>query len=236
MNLILLFKEDFSDGSCMVKLKGRRLKHVFEVHRAEKGDTLCVGLEGGKIGVGKVLHIDDKIVEMEVSLDNDPPKKKDVNLILSLPRPIVLKRILLSATSMGVKNIYLINSWRVEKSYWNSPSLNIENIKEQLVLGLEQAKDTILPEISLHKLFKEFVNKDLRNIITNRNAFVAHPDNTSNVPSALSSPAVIAIGPEGGFIDKEIDTFKDHGFLQINIGERILRVETAVPVLLSKVI
>ena len=70
-------------------------------------------------------------------------------LLLALPRPKMLKRVLQSVTSLGVKQLYLLNSYRVEKSYWGSPLLQADKLQEQLLLGLEQACDTILPQVHL---------------------------------------------------------------------------------------
>ena len=236
MNLILIQQQDFIGDSKVVHLKGRRLRHVLEVHRAKQGDILCVGLEGGKMGDGKVVSIDEKCLELEVSFRVAPPEPLNVHLILALPRPIVLKRILISIASMGIKRISLVNTWRVEKSYWNSPVLELERIQEQLILGLEQSKDTVLPKVTLHKLFKPFVKNELPNIIINRDGFVAHPSPLSISQKRLGVPSVVAIGPEGGFIDKEIETFKSLGFSCVDFGPRILRVETAIPFILSRFI
>jgi len=62
---------------------------------------------------------------------------------------------------MGVKKIIFIHSYRVEKSYWQTPLLEEKNIEEQLILGLEQAKDTVMPEVILAKRFKPFVEDEL---------------------------------------------------------------------------
>jgi hypothetical protein len=45
---------------------------------------------------------------------------------------------------------------------------------------------------------------------------------------------VLAVGPEGGWIAAEVDMFKRAGFLPFNMGDKILRTETAVVGLLSQ--
>lgn len=234
MNLILLFEDDFIKHGDKVCLRGRRLEHVLNVHRASIGDNLSVGLINDRIGIGSVRHLDKNSLEMDIILDRDPPAPLNLSLILALPRPIVLKRILLSASSMGVKRIFLIHSQRVEKSYWNSPALDEEKIREQLVLGLEQAKDTIMPQVWFRKKFKPFVEDELSELAAGTLNLVAHPGSSSGCPVRIKEHVTLAIGPEGGFIPHEVEMFKKAGFRAINIGERILRVETAVPALLSK--
>jgi RsmE family RNA methyltransferase len=197
---------------------------VASVHRAAVGDELTVGVCGGRIGRGRVLRISSDAVDLEVTLDRDPPPPAPVTLVLALPRPKVLNRVIASAASMGIKQIHLINAWRVEKSYWSSPRLSAENLRLQSILGLEQARDTILPSIALHRLFRPFVESwppAMR-------AFVAHPPARAPLPREVREPVTLAIGPEGGFIDAEIASLERAGFEAVTIGERILRVETAV--------
>lgn len=231
MNLILLFADDFVSGS-EVRLTGRRLAHVTEVHRAKVGDTLVTGIAGGGIGRGEVTRLDAEALEMRVTIDGPPPPPLAVTLVLALPRPKVLNRVVAGATSLGVKRIYLINSWRVEKSYWKSPRLAEENLLLQRILGLEQARDTILPEIHLRRFFRPFVEDELPAIIAGTRAVVAHP----GPPPVFtgSGPLTLAIGPEGGFIPDEIASLQRVGFTPTSLGPRILRVETAVAVALGR--
>ena len=219
MNLILLFEEDFLGPNSV------RLNRSLPPNREEH----VVGVAGGKIGRGKVIN-----GEMIVTLERDPPPPLDVTLILALPRPKVLNRVIAGATSMGVKRIYLINAWRVEKSYWNSPRLSAENLRLQSILGLEQARDTILPQIEMRRLFRPFVENELPSLITGR-AVVAHPYATADCPRTLPTPLTLAIGPEGGFIDQEIESLTRIGFDPVTLGPRILRVETAIPTILGRV-
>ena len=230
MNLILLFPEDFA-GEDQVRLTGRRLEHVTRVHRASVGDSLVVGVVGGGVGRGEVTRLDGESLEMRVRIDSDPPAPLDVTLVLALPRPKVLNRVVASATSLGVKRIYLVNAWRVEKSYWKSPRLSEENLRTQRILGLEQARDTVVPLIEKRRFFRPFVEKELPALIEGRRALVAHPGGTER--ATPGEPVVIAIGPEGGFIAEEIASLASIGFSNMSLGARILRVETAVAVALA---
>jgi 16S rRNA (uracil1498-N3)-methyltransferase len=234
MNLILLSKDDFVDGGERVRIGGRRLKHVVDVHRASPGDELFVGLLEGEIGKGRITGLTDEYLEMDVQFGLAPPPALPVALILALPRPKVLKRTLVTASSMGVKKIILINSYRVEKSFWQSPVLIKENIERQLVLGLEQARDTVMPEVIARPLFKPFIEDELPAVIKETNPLLAHPRASAPCPRGIGGRITLAIGPEGGFIPYEIEKFLGCGFLPVHMGERILSVESAVPALLSR--
>jgi RsmE family RNA methyltransferase len=138
MNLILLFNSDFNDAGHVV-LTGRRLVHMTDVHKAKPGDTLRVGIVNGLIGTGTVLAIDSASCEMEVVCADKPPNPLPCTLLLALPRPKVLRRLIECVTAMGVKKIYIMETWRVEKGFWTSPYLEEKDLREHCVLGLEQA-------------------------------------------------------------------------------------------------
>ena len=233
MNLILLHDADFISAS-EVRLTGRRLQHILEVHRAEVGDELRVGKVDGLLGSGRIVALSKEQLVLEVQLDQPAPKPLACTLLLALPRPKMMKRVLQSVTSLGVKQIYLLNSYRVEKSFWSSPLLQAEKLQEQLLLGLEQTIDTVLPEVHLRKFFKPFVEDELPALIQGTNALVAHPVADAEFPAAVTGPTTLAIGPEGGFIPYEVEKLQECGFSPVSLGKRILRVETAVPVLLSR--
>lgn len=234
MNLLLLEDGDFvAEGRAL--LRGRRLKHLHEVHRAESGDALRVGRLGGLMGEGRILRLDAEAAEIAVeSLEQSPPAKLPVTLLLALPRPKMLKRTLQTVASMGVAHLVLLNSYRVEKSFWQTPFLESEAIREQLILGLEQARDTVLPEVTIEKRFKPFVEDRLPQLAAGSLGLVGHPGDFPACPRAVDSAVTLAIGPEGGWIPYEVDKLREAGLAPVQLGERILRVETAVPVLLAR--
>lgn len=236
VNLILLHASDFTTSPSRVRLTGRRLEHVTRVHRAEVGDELVVGVGDGGMGRGRIVALDGSSLELEVVIDGDPPKPPDVTLVLAVPRPKVLNRVVAAAASMGIKRIVLVNAWRVEKSYWSSPRMTPENLRAQAILGLEQAKDTRLPVIEVRRLFRPFVENELPELARGTRALVAHPTALEACPRALSEPITLAIGPEGGFIDAEIASLAGAGFTPVSVGPRVLRVETILPVLMGRLL
>lgn len=240
MNLILLFCDDFISPvnenpahTTQARLTGRRLNHIKTIHKATIGDTLTVGLVNGDIGRGTITSLDHDSCILSVSLTCKSPPALPITLLLALPRPKMLKRTLQTCAAMGVKKIVLLNSYRVEKSFWQSPLLKPEAINDQLHLGLEQAKDTVLPEVILAKRFKPFIEDELPAIAEDKKRIIAHPNSRFETPIKSNDETILAVGPEGGFIDYEVNKFLDLGFQGISLGPRILRVETAIPVLLA---
>jgi RsmE family RNA methyltransferase len=225
--LVLLFEGDFVSGG-RARLAGRRLEHVLGVHRAKAGDCLRVGLLGGKIGVGRVASLDASALEMDVELDRDPPPKLPLTLLVALPRPKALNRVLVAATSLGAARIVLLNAWRVEKSYWGSPRLSDGNLLHQRVLGLEQAVDTVLPELRVERLFAPFARDGLPRLAEGASCLLAHPGAGAPCPSGVEGPCVLALGPEGGFVAGEVEALRGAGFAPVGLGPRTLRVETAL--------
>jgi 16S rRNA (uracil1498-N3)-methyltransferase len=230
MNLVLLHAEDFADET-HVTLRGRRAEHIARVLRSAAGDAIVVGLLNGRIGAGVIESLREDAVDLLVTLDREPPLPLPLTLVLAVPRPKVLNRVIASATSMGVKEIHLVNAWRVEKSYWKSPRMAEANLRAQCIAGLEQAKDTVLPSITLHRFFREFVE----GFASESRKLVAHPLAMHECPRNVRERVTLAIGPEGGFIAEEIASFERAGFEPVTMGERVLRVETAVAALIARV-
>lgn len=220
----------------MVRLCGRRKSHIETVFRAETGKELKVGLVNGLMGTGVITCMTEEFIELEIKLNQNPPVSARLNLIIALPRPKSLKKVIEAATSLGIKSIYIIESWRVEKSYWSSPVLTEENLNEHIYLGLEQARDTIMPQIEIRRRFKPFVEDELPMLIEGTRALVAHPYNAKMCPYHISDPITLAIGPEGGFIPYEIEMFEHLGFERVTTGDRILRVEYAIASLAGRLL
>ena len=234
MNIILLTPNDLlSDSRACIK-NPRQLEHIKLVHGAAMGDKLKIGLINGNLGSGVITELSDDAIYLDIELKQAPPAALPLTLVLGLPRPKMMRRILQTIATLGVKELHLINSYRVEKSYWQTPFLEEQSIYDQLILGLEQGCDTHLPQVHLHKRFKPFVEDELPAIIANSRALVAHPYTPIACPNQIDYSLTLAVGPEGGFIPYEIDLLEKCGFEAVHLGERIMRVETAIPYLLGR--
>jgi RsmE family RNA methyltransferase len=233
VNLLLLEDADFIAADRVV-LRDRRLKHMQEVHRAQVGDSVRVGRIGGLLGTAQVVNLAPQEAELQISLDSAPPAKLPMTLLLALPRPKMLRRVFQTVATMGVPKVILLNSYRVEKSFWQTPFLEPEAIREQLILGLEQARDSILPEIIIEKRFKPFVEDRLPRLAQGTLGLVGHPGDFPACPRQVGESVTLAIGPEGGWIPYEVDMLTKAGLQPVQLGNRILRVETAVTALLAR--
>jgi RsmE family RNA methyltransferase len=221
-----------SSGDGVYRLAGRRCKHVQEIHRAKVGDELTVGLLGDLVGRGVVVALDEERLDLDVTLQHEPPSASRVTLLLALPRPPVLRRVLIAATSMGIKRIVLMNANAVEKSFWQSRALEPQAITDQLVLGLEQARDTRMPEVLLRPRFRPFVEDELGAWAGLR--LVAHPGPEARASRGVGQDVLLAVGPESGWTAYELEKLQASGFGPTSLGPRSLRVETAVPALLAQ--
>lgn len=226
MNLLLLNQSQTQSDQVIID-DPRQLQHIQQHLKLQVGDTVKVGIKNGLKGSAVVQAISEQSLILDtLDLTQTPPPKLPLTLIMALPRPKVLRRLIMDAVALGATQIVLIHSYRVEKSYWQTPFLN--QLDHYVELGLEQSGDTVLPEISVYKRFRPFVEDVLPTLIGDQHAFVAHPYADVAMPVALNQSTVLVIGPEGGFIPFEVDLLQQNGCQAANIGSRILRCETAV--------
>ena len=235
MNLLLLAPvEILDDGTAL--LTGRRHEHAREVLRVQTGETLRVGVRGGKCGTGEVLSEGAEGLRLRLTLDADPPARAGVSLVLAMPRPKALKRVIPAVASLGVDRVVLVNAARVEKSYFDSTVLSRASLNSLVDLGLEQARDTCPPRIEIRERFRPFVEDELDGWAGASVRLVPHPTAGAVVRGVEANrPVTLAIGPDGGWVPFEVDLLERCGFTAVSLGPRILRVEVAVSYVLGRI-
>lgn len=232
MNIILLEQADWLSHD-QVALNDRRYIHLRDILKTDIGAMVKVGMLNGDVGTGEVTSIDNHGARLRVTLDQAPPPRHSNDIVLSLPRPKMLRRVLRTVAEMGVNTLHLVNSARVEKSYWQSPLLEPERIDAALRAGLERSADTRLPSVHLHPLFRPFVEDQLPDLMRNRGCWIAHPGAAHSLADQASG-GIVMLGPEGGFVPFEVELAQAQGARPVHIGARTLSVDTAVTAALSQ--
>jgi 16S rRNA (uracil1498-N3)-methyltransferase len=236
VNLILLDDRDRVDSSC-VTLTDARATHLLDVLRVSPGQTVRVGLLDGPFGTATVDATGDSRVTLRCEFERDAPSRPRIDVLLALPRPKVMRRLWAQLAALGVGRIILTNAERVERHYFDTHVLTESCYRPLLVEGLQQARDTRLPIVSIHRQFKILVEDHLDDLFGAGVRLVADPRGTTSIASAFTDVrdqrVLLAIGPEGGWNDFELTLLETHGFNRVGLGPRTLRVDTACTALLA---
>jgi RsmE family RNA methyltransferase len=213
-----------------VVVRGRRADHLRAVLAVAPGRRVRVGVVGGPIGHGEVIAVAAEAIEVRVELGGPPPPPLPLVLILAVPRPKVLARALEIAAAFAVERIELVNAWRVDKAYFGSPRLAPAALAECVRLGAEQGVTTHVPPVRVHARLMGYLDEHHPPGAASGGALCAHPRAPQPIERAATAlpPTVLAIGPEGGWIERELETFAARGFALVSLGDAVLRTEAAV--------
>lgn len=236
MNRILLDAAEVeADGT--VRLADERARHIRSVLRVASGDLVKIGVVDGPPGTGRVRPGNGPEVVLDCSFDASGPPREPLDLLLALPRPKVLRRLLPQVAALGVDRLLLANAWRVEKNFFSAQVLEPPALREGLLEGLRQSGRTRLPRVTVHRFLRRLVEEELGPPERDTARLLAHPGVASRlgqwIPGAGQTRLLLAVGPEGGWIEPERNLFARHGFKEAGLGSGILRSDTACIALLA---
>jgi RsmE family RNA methyltransferase len=234
LNLILLTEDDHIEGNRYV-VSGHQRQHIQHILRCKEGDTLQVGLINGPKGTATIETTKGKELLLDCTFDEqiviDLPV---VDLICALPRPQTVKKILENAATMAVKHIYFINAARVQKCYFSASGLDIESMQATMLKGLSQGKETKMPTVTIHDQWRFFFNREFPKLEAKQQTpavkLLADLETENYLKAETVKNAkrvVLAIGPEGGWVDYELELIQKTGFIPFKMGNWPLRVENA---------
>ena len=236
MNLLLLEAGEARNEVTLDGVRGRHLRHVLHV---EPGQQVRVGVIDGPRGTATVESIEGEKVTLHCAFEADPPPVPAVDLLLALPRPKVMRRLWAQIAAMGVGQIILTNAERVERNYFDTHVLTPDCYRPLLVEGLQQARDTRLPRVSIHRQFKVLVEDELDRLFPAGLRLVADPAASTSAASVgrvrTGERVLLAVGPEGGWNAFETSLLTARGFTPVSMGPRTLRTDTACIALMALV-
>jgi len=190
MNLILIHPEEV-DVAGRARLTDLRAEHIRNVLRAESGKTLRIGLLNGPFGTGTVEKISDESVTLTCEFEAEVPPRPTIDLLLAMPRPKVLKRLWAQFAALGVGRIFITNAEKVERYYFDTHILEPDFYNARFIEGLQQARDTRLPEVTIVKNLKPFLETERFPTIGKK--FLADPSGERSLFQCLEGNGVTSL-------------------------------------------
>lgn len=234
MNVLVFFPEELQNN--LITVVGRRGAHLAQTIKVVPGQSLRVAQVNVGLGSGIVRTVDPGKVVVEVPVLSPVPKPAAIEIILAMPRPQTLKKVLELCGTMAIAHLTIIGSARVERSYFNSPILQPERYREYLHIGMEQGANPFMTTVEIAPRFRDFSTTGLPAMLNDcDSALLAHPASADTLaeiakrkPFTASKRTLLAVGPEGGWRDSELEVFEKHRFSFFRLSSNILRVEHAV--------
>lgn len=216
---------DYIQGSTIM-LDPEAFQHVVKVLRLQIGDPLFIFDGKGHVFDSTIATIEKKTCHILLqSQQFDPPAKFALTLAQAIIKPDKMDLIIQKAVELGVTTIIpLISQYcdlKLNPDLLEKKRLHWQKI---IIAACEQSGVNYLPELQPAQLFNDWITAE-------KTAFSVILDpyaekRFSQLPKDLSQ-LTIAIGPEGGFSEKEVNHAIEQGFVNLSLGKRILRAETA---------
>lgn len=228
MNMILF--ESFPENG-LIPSGDERAKHITQILKLKAGDSFRMGVLNSSEGTATITAVSEE----GVSVSYEPtsiPSMYPVTLICAQVRPICMKRILREAVCLGVGRLILCGSDTGEKSYLSSNLYKTGEYKEYLVDGAMQACHAGMTEVLFANTADQAI--EMAKAYASENTSMVMLDNVVGaIPlsqATIPGDAILCIGPERGWSDRERKLFSDSGYKPMLLGSRVLRTETACAV------
>lgn len=231
-----------------------RTRHVRNVLRVEQGASVRIAVEhqgtcdgtvtsnqsdAGADGTDAEGTTTPQPLALRLGAIQAPRQLPPITLIMAPPRPRALRRAVRAATQVGVRQIVLVGAARVERSFFASKALRPEVLRANAVDGVMQAAvDANVPPVMsqprLHLLPETLAG--IPSSSENAVCILLHPGGApleQVLRESMADSVVLAIGPEGGWLENELNFLQRHQFVLAGLGPRILTTEVALTVALT---
>ncbi len=231
LNLLLCEPEEIESDNTAV-IKGDRAEHLRKILKASPGDSVSAGIIGTGRGSAEILELKPGMCRIRIQKEEEPDTLYPLRLAVGMVRPIQVKRILKTGASFGISEFLFLPTALGEASYRKA---NIwDDYRRLLVEGASQGGVCTLPKVSLYGSLQELttaVQPEERCIVYDL-PYLSHlpgGDSPRKKGGVLSKEdkALILIGSERGWTDKERKEIYTSGFECRSLGSRILTTETA---------
>jgi RsmE family RNA methyltransferase len=207
-----------------------RFEHVRGVLRMRERDSFDVGVINGPTGKATITGLDRTAMSIRVEWGTAPPPPPPVHLLVGMCRPATARKILVTAPTLGVREMHFVTTARSDPAYARSGLWKDGEWRTRVIEGVGQAFDTYVPPVHVHGDLGQAISRLPSNCL--KLALDVYEGRTSMGAIAVPDeiPACLAIGPERGWDARDRDLLRGAGFELVSLNDRVLRVETAVTV------
>jgi 16S rRNA (uracil1498-N3)-methyltransferase len=220
----------------LVHIDGDDFHHIVRVMRMQIGDKIICNQPTAKAAICTITQIDETFVTAQVEewLENNSELPVFVTIAQGLPKGDKMDYVLQKGTELGVHTFIPFQAERsVVKWDARKAEKKLSRFRKIVKEASEQSHRQLLPEIKSAMQLTELIDESKSYQVK---LFAYEEEAKTNTFHSLASMirklqeddrVIICIGPEGGFSKEEVDALKQHHFIPVRLGPRILRTETA---------
>jgi 16S rRNA (uracil1498-N3)-methyltransferase len=220
------FVDQFGDGNAIIE--GETAHHLGRVLRAQEGQLYELS-DGEKVWLGRVTKVARDTVEFALEEELEAfHAALDVTLLLAVVKFDSFEWAIEKATELGVATIVPLAAARSEKALLHAAEKRSARWKKILAEAAQQSRRLRIPllcPIARPEDAFSRVPDGMKLLLSER---PGAPTMRGSLSGRRATNATMAIGPEGGWVDSELELAAKAGFQQVSLGRLILRTETAV--------
>ncbi len=207
-------------------LVGAHADHLSRVLRARVGQEFDI-TTGNEVRRGRVTAIAHDRVEFELGDAVAAPLAVQVTVALSIFKFDRMEWAIEKCTELGATRIVPVIARRTETHLASAAAKRVDRWRRIALQAAEQSRRVSPPEISDPRKLKDAVALPggLRIVLSESETRLMLKDVLQSHPDR--SDIVLALGPEGGWADDELELFQEVGWISASLGNTILRAETA---------
>lgn len=225
MNLVLFHPAEIGRP---LLLADARATHVRTVLKRAVGGEFDAGIINGPRGKGRITALSVDALHWEFVATQPPSVADDITLLCGLCRPQTARDILRDATTFGIAAMKFLSTEKSEPSYAQASLWHEREWERHCLAGAAQAFSTQVPTVVAGETLAAALSVSpagsLRLALDNYEA----KSPLSSVPLPAERPLILALGPERGWGPRDRAELRAAGFLLVHLGNRVLRLETAV--------
>ncbi len=208
-----------------------KAQHIKKYLKPKNGDIIYVAIARQFLAKAKI-SINEKSYSFEIVEKLSCPNLRNIEIAVALARPQIAQKILFDCACLGVSklNFYIAN--KSEASYANSSLYSEGLYEEHLIRGIEQACNCYLPQFEIHSNLESFLSKlgnpSSKELRIAPDLYEAQGDFADIVSNGTYEKAILILGAERGFNNKERKSLREKEFKLALMRERVMRTDTAL--------